>query len=117
MVRITEEEFKDIDGQVRKVRKIEAAHARIERPDGTVEEYFDINAEERPWTLEGNPPEWHVLGIPMQRIFEMGHSLATSTLTLFSGNGEAILKLGSITIGMQLSSSRGESLIGKEIPL
>ena len=39
MVRITEEEITDIDGQVRKVRKIEAARARIERPDGTVEEY------------------------------------------------------------------------------
>ena len=117
MVRITEEEFKDSDGRVRKVRKIEAAHARIERPDGTVEEYSGISAEEWPWTLEGKPPEWHVFGIPMKRIFEMGHSLATSTLTLFSGNGEAILKIGSITIGMQLSSGGRESLIGKEIPL
>ena len=66
MVRITEEEFKDFDGQVRKVRKIEAAHARIERPDGTVEEYSGINAEEWPWTLEGKPPEWHVLA-PIHR--------------------------------------------------
>ena len=46
MVRITEEEFTGLDGRVRKVRKIEAARARIEHPDGTVEEYSGTTAEE-----------------------------------------------------------------------
>jgi hypothetical protein len=70
MVRITEEEITDIDGRVKRVCKVEAAHARIESPDGTVEEYSDINAEEWPWTPEGKPPEWRVFGIPMHEVFE-----------------------------------------------
>ena len=117
MVRITEEEITDFDGRVRKVRRIEAAHARIESPDGTVEEYSNINAEEWPWTPEGKPPEWRVLGIPIHKILEKGYSSATSTLTLLSGNGETILKIGSISIGMEFSSDGRESLIGKEVPL
>ena len=117
MVRITEEEITDIDGRVKRVRKAEAAHARIESPDGTVEEYSDINAEEWPWTPEGKPPEWRVFGIPMHEVFEKGHSLAASTLILLSENGESILKIGSITIGAQLSSGGRDSLIGSEIPL
>ena len=44
MVRITEEQCTDLDGRVRKVRKIEAARARIEHPDGTVEEYSGTTA-------------------------------------------------------------------------
>ena len=88
MVKITEEEFRDIDGGVRKVRKIEAAHARIERPDGTIEEYSGISAEEWPWTPTGKPPEWRVFGIPVHKILELGRSLAMSNLTLLSDNGD-----------------------------
>ena len=117
MVRITEEEITDFDGRVRKRRTIEAAHARLESPDGTVEEYSDVNAKEWPWTPEGNPPEWRVFGIPMHEVLQRGHSLATSTLTFLSGNGDVILRIGSITIGMQLSFDGGDSLIGKEVPL
>lgn len=117
MVRIVETEFTDDDGQIRKLRTIESGHARIMRPDGTVEEYTDINAEEQPWTQEDEPSKWHVFGIPMHKALEQRHTLATSTLTLLSENAEIILKLGSITIGMQLSSDGNDFLIGKEVTL
>ena len=115
MVRITEEEIKDIDGRSRKVRKIEAAHARIVRPDGTIEEYSDVNAEEWPWTPDGKPPEWHVFGIPVNKVLEMGRSLATSSLTLLSDNGEIILRIGGITMGAQLSAMGKDFLMGHEV--
>ena len=115
MVKITEEEFRDIDGRVRKLRKIESAHARIESPDGTIEEYSDINAEEWPWTPSGTPTEWRVFGIPIHKILELGRSLVVSNLSLLSENGEVILKIGSITMGAQLSAAGGEFLMGREV--
>ena len=115
MVRITEEEIRGIDGRSRKVRKIEAAHARIVRPDGTIEEYSDVNAEEWPWTPEGKPPEWRVVGIPVNKFVEMGRSLAASSLTLLSDNGEILLRIGSITIGTQLSAMGKDFLMGHEV--
>ena len=117
MVRITEEEITDIDGQVRKVRKIEAARARIERPDGTVEEYSGATAEEWPWPLPGGPPEWHLFGIPLGRILEQGLPLRDLTISLLSENGDIILKLGTIMIGIQMSASGRDHLAGSEIPL
>ena len=93
MVRITEEEITDIHGQVRKVRKIEAALARIEHPDGTVEEYSGTTAEEWPWSLPGGPPEWHLFGIPLGSILEQGLPSRDMTISFLSENGEIILKL------------------------
>ena len=49
MVRITKEEFTDLDGRGRKMRTIEAARARIQHTDGKVEEYSGATAEEWPW--------------------------------------------------------------------
>ena len=116
MVRITEEETTDIDGRTIKVRKIEAAHARLERPDGTVEEYSDINAEEWPWSLPESAPEWRVFGIPMPSIL-LNRPAAEISITLLMENGEIILKLGSISIGMQMSYGAGTYLFGNEVPL
>ena len=117
MVRIREEETQGPGGRLRKVRIIEAAHARIEKPDGTVEEYTDIDARESPWNSEGEQSEWRIMGIPMRRILEKGYSLATSTLILLSDDGETILKVGTISIGMQFSSEGGDFLVGRELPL
>lgn len=117
MVRVTEKEITDIDGRIIKVREIESAYARIEKPDGTVEEYSDINAAEWPWSPPENTPEWRVFGIPMPKVFEIGRPLADSTLTLLYENGEAILKIGSLSVGMQLAADRSGFLMGNEVPL
>ena len=117
MVRITEEEFTDLDGRVRKVRKIEAARARIEHPDGTVEEYSGTTAEEWPWAPEGRPPEWRLFGGPMLKFFEQGLRLNDMTISLLSENGDTILKIGSIVMGMQMSADRPAHLVGNEMAL
>ena len=117
MVRIREEETQGPGGRVKKVRIIEAAHARIERPDGTVEQYTDIDARESPWNLEGEQSEWRIFGIPMRRVLGKGYSLGTSTLSLFSDDGETLVKIGTISIGMQFSSEGGDFLVGRELPL
>ena len=117
MVRITEEEITDIDGQVRKVRKIEATRGRIEHPDGTIEEYSGATAEEWPWSLPDAPPEWHLFGIPLGRILEQGFPSRDLTISLLSESGEIILKLGTIMIGMQMSTSARDYLAGNEISL
>ena len=117
MVRITEEEFTDHEGRVRKVRKIEAAKARIEHPDGTIEEYEDAVAEEWPWIPEGDPPEWRVFGVPILKFFEQGVRLNDTTISLLAENGEIIVKIGSIALGLQMSADSSMHLVGSEIPL
>ena len=117
MVRITEEQCTDLDGRVRKVRKIEAARARIEHPDGTVEESSGTTAEEWPRTPESRPPEWRLFGIPILQFFERGLRLNDLTISLLSENSEIILKIGSIVIGMQRSADSLAHLVGSEIPL
>ena len=117
MVRITEEEFTDLDGRVRKVRIIEAARSRIQRPDGTVEEYSGTTAEEWPWTPDGRAPEWRLFGVPMLKFLEQGLRLDGMTILLLSENGEIILKIGSIAMGMQMSAGSPAHLMGSEIPL
>ena len=117
MVRITEEEFTDHDGRVRKVRKIEAAQARIEHPDGTVEEYSDIAAEEWPWSPESSQPEWRIFGIPILKFLEQGLRLNQATISFLAENGEIILKVGSLSIGIQASVSAPVPIMGSEIPL
>ena len=92
MVRITEEEFTDLDGCVRKMRTIEAARARIQHTDGKVEEYSDTTAEEWPWAPDDRPPEWRLFGIPMLKMFELASRLNDMTISLLSDNGEIILK-------------------------
>ena len=117
MVRITEEEFTDLDGRVRKVRKIEAARARIEHADGTVEEYSDTRAEEWPWAPDGHSPEWRLFGVPMTKVFELALRMDGITVSLLSENGEIILKIGSIAMGMQMSADRPVHLVGNEVSL
>ena len=117
MVRITEEEFTDLDGRVRKVRKIEAARARIEHPDGTVEEYSGTTAEESRRSPDGRPLEWYLFGVPMLKFLEQGLRLDGMTISLLAENGETILKIGSIMMGMQLSAYGRDYLVGSEIPL
>ena len=117
MVRITEEEFTDLDGRVRKMRTIEAARARIQHTDGKVEEYSDTTAEEWPWTPDDRPPEWRLFGIPIQQFFERRLRLDGVTISLLSDNGEIILKIGSIAMGMQMSAGSPIHLMGSEIPL
>ena len=120
MVRITETEITDVNGQVKKIRHVEAAHARIEWSDGKVEEFSDVNADEWPWPREDNSPEWRVAGIriPIATLVGKGMSLLNgSKISLLSETGEIILKLGSISIVMQMSRDSGILLMGNEIPL
>ena len=120
MVRITETETTDVNGQVKRVRRIESAYARIEWPDGKVEEHSGVNADEWPWPRDDKSPEWNVFGIHIQMpnlVGLTGKVMFPSNLTLLSETGEIVLKLGSISIGMQMSSDGGISIRGNEIPL
>ena len=117
MVRITKEEFTDLDGRGRKMRTIEAARARIQHTDGKVEEYSGATAEEWPWTPDGHPPEWYLFGVPMLKMFELASRLNDMTISLLSDNGEIILMIGSIMIGMQRSADSPAHLVGSEVPL
>ena len=117
MVRITEEEFTDLDGRVRKMRTIEAARARIQHTDGKVEEYSDTTAEEWSWAPDDRAPEWRLFGVPMLKMFELASRLNDMTISLLSDNGEIILKIISIAMGMQMSVGSPAHLMGSEIPL
>ena len=121
MARITEREIRDVDGSVKKVRTIEANRIRIEHPDGTIEELQDFpappKAEEWPWPLPEGPTEWRVVNIPLDKVIQMGLRAMPKVLTLLSENGEPLLKLGSITLGVQFSAEGQNALMGNEIPL
>ena len=117
MVRITEEEFTDREGRVRKVRTIEAARARIEHPDGTTEEYEGATAQGSILTEESHTRQWHLYGIPIGRLRQFGGGLGDITVSLLMENGEVIVKLGSLVITMQLSAAGWDGLVGNEIPL
>ena len=116
MERITAEEITDHDGQVRIIRKIEAAGARIEHADGTVEEYSGTTAEESRRSPDGRPPEWYLFGVPMLKLSEQGLRLNDMTVSLLSENGETILKIGSIMMGMQMSATGRDCLAGSKMP-
>ena len=113
MVKIVEEEIVDVDGQIRRTRTIEAGRVRVEKADGTVEEYLDVRAEEWPWSPEGTV-EWRVFGIPFRSPVDWV-SLMNATMTFSWSSGDVILKLGSITLGMQMAQDAGPFLIGKEL--
>lgn len=120
MVRITETEITDVNGQVKKIRHIESACARIEWPDGKVEEYSDANANEWPWPRDDKSPEWHVSGIhiPISSLVGLaGKFVFPNNLTLLSETGEIILKLVGIVIGAQMSIGSEITLVGNEIPI
>ena len=121
MARITEHEITDINGRVTKVRTIEADRIRTEYPDGTIEELEDFptlpKAEEWPWPPSGSAPEWRLFNIPLDKVMKMGLQAAPRVITLLSEDGEILLKLGAITIGMQLSADAQDYLMGNEIPL
>ena len=116
MERITAEEITDHDGQVRIIRKIEAAGTRIEHADGTVEEYSGTTAEEWPWPPEDCPPECHLFSIPMGRFLEQGRAQKDMTIALLSENGEIILNIGSSMMGMQMSATGRDCLAGSKMP-
>ncbi len=118
-VKITETEIPDMDGTVRRVRTIEAAHARLERADGTIEEYSDCTAKEWPWSREGSPREWRLHGIPVTVLpmFQRGlGKAAIKSISLLSESSEVIIKLAEITMGTLLSETGEDFLSGKEVP-
>ena len=121
MARTTEKQVTDIDGNVRTIRTIEADRIRIEHPDGTIEELEDFpalpRAEEWPWSPPERSPEWKLFIIPLDKVMRIGLQAAPRFITLLSENGEALLKLGGITIGIQMSAAAQEFLMGNEIPL
>ena len=51
----------------------------------------------------------------MLKFFEQGLRLAGITVSLLSENGEIILKIGSIVMGMQMSADRPTLLVGNEM--
>ena len=114
MVKITECEFIDIDGSTRKVRRIEAAHARIERSDGSVEEFFDCMADGR--SLPDNPSlvEWRVFGIPIASVKIPGPD---DVIVLLAENAEPLVKIAGMLAGVQASREGGIYFVGTEAPL
>ena len=120
MVEITETEFTDTNGQIRKVRQIRSAYSRTTLPDGTIEEHSDIRADEWRWSPEGSSPQWHVFGIhiPMLKLVNpAGKVVFPSDITLLSEAGETILKLGSILMGAQMARDGQDFFVGNEIPI
>ena len=99
------------------MRTIEAARARIEHSDGTIEEYSGTTAEEWPWTPDGRASEWRLFGIPILQFFERGVRLDGMTISLLAENGEIILRIGSIAIGIQASAHGRGPLMGSETPV
>ena len=53
----------------------------------------------------------------MLKMFELSSRLNDMTISLLSDNGEIILKIGSIAMGMQMSAGSPAHLMGSEIPL
>ena len=110
MVKITETEFTDPDGKVHRIRKIEAAHARLERADGTIEEYSDCTAKEWPYSPEGSPPEWQLYGIPVTVFLRILSNAPIKSISLLSENSAVILRLIEISMGSTLSQT-GEDFL------
>ena len=118
MVKITKCKFTDIDGNVRKVKKIEAAHARIKHKDGTIEEYSDCKAEEWPYRLPDSPAEWQVFGIPASAFLRILNSRGADAITILaSEDGETLLELVNIVATGMLSAGEQSALMGVEEPL
>ena len=115
MVKITEHKTRDINGNVITTREIEGAFVRIEHPDGTIEEYSDVNAHEWPWSLPDQPPEWRVFGIPIDQRWFTG-TLKDSIVTFLADNGEIIMRLGSLNVSIAMAQGAGLSLMGNELP-
>ena len=53
----------------------------------------------------------------MLKFLEQGLRLDGMTISLLAENGETILKIGSIMMGMQLSAYGRDHLMGSEVPL
>lgn len=116
MVKITEKETRDINGNTIRTREIEGAYVRIEHPDGTTEEFSDVDAAEWPWSPPDRTPEWQVKGIPID-FRKLTEGLSQSIMTFFGDNSEIILRLGSLQIGIAMAVGAGESIMGNELPL
>ena len=114
MVKITESEFRYIDGSIRKVRRIEAAYARIERSDGTVEEFSDCMAEGRFSPDSPSLVEWRVFGIPVPTVKLLGPD---DVIVLLAENAEPLVKIVGILAGVTASREGGISFVGTEAPL
>ena len=114
MVKITESEFRDVDGSIRKVRRIEAAHARIERSDGTVEEFCDCMADGLSSPDNPSLVEWRVFGIPVGAVKFPGPG---DFIVLLAENAEPLVKIVGILAGVQASLEGGIYFVGTEAPL
>ncbi len=118
MVKITEEEFTDWNGQPTKVRRIEAARARLTRPDGTVEEYSDCSAQEEHYSLPDKPPQWRLFGIPVTVFLRtLGTAVSIESIRLLAENGDTILKLVGMIMAAERSLGGRDYLMGTEAPL
>ncbi len=110
MVKITESEYRYIDGSIRKVRRIEAAYARIEHSDGTAEEFSDCMAEGRASPDSPSIVEWRVFGIPV-------FPGPDDAIVLLAENAEPLVKIIGILAGVQASREGGIYFVGTEAPL
>ena len=119
MAKITETETRDVDGNVKIIRSIEGDVVHFQQPDGTIIECSDVKAREWPWPKNDQVPEWQVFGIPInpETFTNIVTNLRQATITFFGDNSEVILKLGSIQLGMNLSLTAQDPLIGFELPL
>lgn len=119
MARITEQEITDVDGRKLRVRTIEADIIEVEYPDGRKESIKDFSsspkAEEWPWTPPGQPTEWRLFNV-LHRVMAIGRQASPSVITLLSENREVLLKLGGITLGVQLSADAQDYLMCNELP-
>ena len=117
MVEITEDEFKDSNGNLRTVRKTTApAYARITYPDGTTEEIFGVTAQEWPWRKTEETPEWRIFGISREIFIRALDSRGIEAIAvLASEKGETILELARILPLIMHSANSETGFMGVEI--
>lgn len=118
MVKITEDEIRDINGKTRTVRKIDTpAYTRVTHTDGTTVEHYGITAKEWPWPKDSDKPEWRIYGLPREVFIQALQSKPIETIAfLASEHGETILELIKILPAITHSADTQTTLMGEEIP-
>ena len=97
-------------------RQIRADKGRIEFPDGTIVEGEGLEADEWPFRGEGEPPQWRVLGFPLEEVLRKIEILSQATTTLYQGNGEVLLHLVNVGLLLLKSADSEDYLMGEEEP-